>query len=62
MVRRSVEVTDSHRKPTTACHAPRLIETVSTRSDGPALNGALASTGRLLAAFSLLLSAGVLLS
>ena len=30
--------------------------------DGPALNGALAGTGRLLAVFSLLLSAGVLLS
>ncbi|MGH2847802.1 MAG: 1,4-dihydroxy-2-naphthoate polyprenyltransferase, partial [Thermoleophilaceae bacterium] len=42
--------------------APSLIETVSTRSDGPALNGALAATGRLLAAFSLLLGAGVLLS
>jgi hypothetical protein len=35
---------------------------VSTRTDGPALNGALAGTGRLLAVFSLLLSAGVLLS
>jgi 1,4-dihydroxy-2-naphthoate octaprenyltransferase len=42
--------------------APPLIETVSTRADGPALNGALAGTGRLLAVFSLLLSAGVLLS
>jgi 1,4-dihydroxy-2-naphthoate octaprenyltransferase len=42
--------------------APPLIETVSTRTDGPALNGALAGTGRLLAVFSLLLSAGVLLS
>jgi 1,4-dihydroxy-2-naphthoate octaprenyltransferase len=42
--------------------APPLIETVSTRTDGPALNGALAGTGRLLAAFSLLLAAGVLLS
>jgi 1,4-dihydroxy-2-naphthoate polyprenyltransferase len=42
--------------------APPLIETVSSRTDGPALNGALAATGRLLAAFSLLLSAGVLLS
>jgi 1,4-dihydroxy-2-naphthoate polyprenyltransferase len=41
---------------------PSLVRTVSTRSDGPALNGALAATGRLLAAFSLLLSAGVLLS
>jgi 1,4-dihydroxy-2-naphthoate polyprenyltransferase len=42
--------------------APRLIETVSSRSDGPSLNGALAATGRLLAVFSLLLAAGVLLS
>ena len=42
--------------------APPLIQTVSTRSDGPALNGALAATGRLLAVFSLLLAAGVLLS
>jgi 1,4-dihydroxy-2-naphthoate polyprenyltransferase len=39
-----------------------LIQTVSSRSDGPALNAALAGTGRLLAVFSLLLSAGVLLS
>ena len=42
--------------------APPLIETVWTRADGPSLNGALAATGRLLAVFSLLLSAGVLLS
>jgi 1,4-dihydroxy-2-naphthoate octaprenyltransferase len=42
--------------------APPLIETVSSRTDGPALNGALAGTGRLLAVFALLLSAGVLLS
>jgi 1,4-dihydroxy-2-naphthoate octaprenyltransferase len=42
--------------------APPLIETVSSRTDGPALNGALAATGRLLAVFSLLLAAGVLLS
>ena len=39
-----------------------LWKTVSTRTDGPSLNGALAATGRLLAVFSLLLSAGVLLS
>jgi 1,4-dihydroxy-2-naphthoate octaprenyltransferase len=39
-----------------------LVRTVSTRTDGPALNGALAGTGLLLAAFSLLLSAAVLLS
>ncbi len=42
--------------------APPLIETVSRRTDGPALNGALAATGRLLAVFSILLAAGVLLS
>src|SRR5215210_7464071 len=42
--------------------APPLIRTVSTRSDGPALNGALAATGRLLAVFSLLLAGGLLLS
>jgi 1,4-dihydroxy-2-naphthoate polyprenyltransferase len=34
---------------------------VRTRTDGPALNGALAATGVLLAAFSLLLAAGLLL-
>ncbi len=42
--------------------APPLIRTVSTRTDGPALNGALAGAGRLLAVFSLLLAAGVLFS
>ncbi|MFN2617837.1 MAG: 1,4-dihydroxy-2-naphthoate polyprenyltransferase [Thermoleophilaceae bacterium] len=42
--------------------APPLARTVLTRTDGPALNGALAGTGRLLAVFSLLLSTGVLLS
>jgi 1,4-dihydroxy-2-naphthoate polyprenyltransferase len=42
--------------------APPLIRTVRTRRDGPALNGALAGTGRLLAVFSILLAAGVLLS
>jgi 1,4-dihydroxy-2-naphthoate octaprenyltransferase len=42
--------------------APPLIRTVATRTDGPALNGALAATGRLLAVFSLLLAGGVLLS
>ena len=41
---------------------PPLVRTVSTRTDGPSLNGALARTGRLLAVFSLLLSAGLLLS
>jgi 1,4-dihydroxy-2-naphthoate octaprenyltransferase len=39
-----------------------VTRTVGTRTDGPALNGALAGTGRLLAVFSLLLAAGVLLS
>ena len=39
-----------------------LVRTASTRVDGPSLNGALAGTGRLLAAFSALLSVGVLLS
>jgi 1,4-dihydroxy-2-naphthoate polyprenyltransferase len=42
--------------------APPLVRTVRTRTDGPALNGALAATGRLLAVFSLLLAGGVLLS
>jgi 1,4-dihydroxy-2-naphthoate octaprenyltransferase len=41
---------------------PPLIRTVWTRTDGPALNGALGATGRLLAVFSLLLAGGVLLS
>ena len=39
-----------------------LIRTVFERTDGPALNGALAGTGRLLAVYSLLLAAGVLAS
>jgi len=39
-----------------------LVRTVRTRTDGPALNGALADAGRLLAVFSILLSAGLLLS
>jgi 1,4-dihydroxy-2-naphthoate octaprenyltransferase len=34
---------------------------VRTRTDGPALNGALAGTGMVLAAFSVLLAAGLLL-
>jgi 1,4-dihydroxy-2-naphthoate polyprenyltransferase len=42
--------------------APPLVRTVGTRRDGPALNGALADTGRLLAVFSLLLAGGVVLS
>jgi 1,4-dihydroxy-2-naphthoate polyprenyltransferase len=39
-----------------------LVRTVQTSLDGPALNRALAGAGVLVAAFSLLLSAGVLLS
>jgi 1,4-dihydroxy-2-naphthoate polyprenyltransferase len=39
-----------------------LMRTVVTRTDGPSLNSALAASGRLLAVFSLLLSAGILLS
>jgi 1,4-dihydroxy-2-naphthoate octaprenyltransferase len=39
-----------------------LIRTVATRTDGPALNAALGGAGRLLAAYSLLLAVGVLLS
>jgi 1,4-dihydroxy-2-naphthoate octaprenyltransferase len=42
--------------------APPLVRTVGTRTDGASLNGALAGTGRLLAVYSLLLSAGILLS
>jgi 1,4-dihydroxy-2-naphthoate octaprenyltransferase len=42
--------------------APPLVRTVATRTDGPALNSALAGTGRLLAVYSLLLSIGLLLS
>jgi 1,4-dihydroxy-2-naphthoate octaprenyltransferase len=42
--------------------APPLLRIVGTHTDGPALNGALAATGRLLAVYSMLLSAGVLLS
>lgn len=37
------------------------LRAVRTRTDGPTLNGALAETGALLGAFSLLLSAGLLL-
>ena len=39
-----------------------VVRTVRTRSDGPALNGALAGTGQLQLAFCLLLSAGILAS
>jgi 1,4-dihydroxy-2-naphthoate polyprenyltransferase len=42
--------------------APPLLRTVSSRTDGVALNKALAGTGRLLAVVSVLLAVGVLLS
>jgi len=38
------------------------LRTLSSRSDGPALNAALAATGALLGVFSLLVSAGLLLA
>jgi 1,4-dihydroxy-2-naphthoate octaprenyltransferase len=38
------------------------MRTMSNRSDGPALNGALAATGVVLAAYSLLVSIGLLIS
>jgi 1,4-dihydroxy-2-naphthoate octaprenyltransferase len=38
-----------------------LSRTVTTRTDGPSLNGALAGTARLLAVYSIVLSVGVLL-
>jgi len=40
----------------------RLARTVRTRTDGPSLNGALTGTGTILGIYSLLLSAGILLS
>ena len=42
--------------------AIKPIRAMSNRTDGPALNGALAATGALLAVFSLLVSAGLLIS
>jgi 1,4-dihydroxy-2-naphthoate octaprenyltransferase len=42
--------------------ARRPLSAVMTRTDGPSLNGALASTGALLAAFSVLLSGGLLIA
>ena len=41
--------------------AVRPLAAVRTRSDGPSLNGALAGTGSLLGAFSVLLSLGLVL-
>jgi 1,4-dihydroxy-2-naphthoate polyprenyltransferase len=42
--------------------ASPLVRMVGTRTDGPSLNGALAGTGSLLAAYSVLLSAGLLIA
>jgi 1,4-dihydroxy-2-naphthoate octaprenyltransferase len=42
--------------------APSLVRAVATRTDGPSLNRALAQAGRLLAAFAVLVSIGLLLS
>ncbi len=42
--------------------AVRPLQAVRTRTDGPALNGALAGTGALLGAFSVLLTIGLLLA
>jgi 1,4-dihydroxy-2-naphthoate polyprenyltransferase len=42
--------------------AVRPIRTLATRTDGPALNGVLAATGGVLAVFSVLVSAGLLIS
>jgi 1,4-dihydroxy-2-naphthoate polyprenyltransferase len=42
--------------------AARPLRAVRTRTDGPALNAALAATGALLAAFSLLLTVGLLIA
>jgi 1,4-dihydroxy-2-naphthoate polyprenyltransferase len=38
------------------------MRTLATRTDGPALNGVLADTGKVLAVYSLLVSAGLLIS
>ena len=42
--------------------ARRPIRAVMTRTDGPSLNGALAGTGALLAAFSVLLATGLVIA
>ena len=42
--------------------AVKPLDAVKTRTDGPALNGALAGTGAVLGAFSLLVSAGLLIA
>ena len=41
---------------------PPPLRAVATRTDGPSLNGALAGTGALLGAFSLLVTAGLLIA
>jgi 2-succinyl-5-enolpyruvyl-6-hydroxy-3-cyclohexene-1-carboxylate synthase len=46
----------------TAREAIAPLRTMSNRTDGPSLNAALAQTGALLGAFSLLVSAGLLLA
>ena len=38
------------------------MRAMTNRTDGPALNGALAGTGALLGVFSLLVSAGLLIA
>jgi 1,4-dihydroxy-2-naphthoate octaprenyltransferase len=42
--------------------AGRPLRAVLTRTDGPALNGALAGTGALLGAFSVLVAVGLLIA
>ena len=42
--------------------ALKPLRTLASRTDGPALNGALAATGALLGVFSLLVTAGLLIS
>jgi 1,4-dihydroxy-2-naphthoate octaprenyltransferase len=42
--------------------AAKPIQTMRTRTDGPALNGALAGTGAVLGAFSILVTIGLLIS
>jgi 1,4-dihydroxy-2-naphthoate octaprenyltransferase len=42
--------------------AARVVGVVGTRTDGPALNGALARTGALQLVFCLLFAAGILAS
>ena len=39
-----------------------LVRAVGTHTDGPSLNAALGGTGKLLAAYSILLAVGILMS